>query len=36
MPTLNRIEKVFVNGDLVAEGGELTGKRNAMALQFEK
>ena len=31
-----RIEKVFVNGDLVAEGGELKGKKNAMALQFEK
>lgn len=31
-----RIAKVFINGELVAEGGKLTGKKNAMALQFEK
>lgn len=31
-----RIAKVFINGELVSEGGKLTGKKNAMALQFEK
>lgn len=31
-----RIEKVFINGKLVAEGGELTGGNAAKALQFEK
>lgn len=31
-----KIEKVFINGELVAEGGKLTGRKAAKALQFAK